>query len=159
MIPGLPPGQRSKVYRAVVATLQADPTLRRVVRTWSTWEGSPADAGPVADGGLPWVRITPAPAPARWATVATTESPIALLVEVTVPGTSAADLMDLWEAFERALYPGDQSVVRRLRAASPGAHCGLNLEQPGIGTVQLGDDLALVGQGHVVIPFRANTLQ
>lgn len=137
-----PAGCRSNAFRELVRVLGADPGLRVVVKTWKTWEGSPADEQPPASGNMPWVRLTPVGLPAlRKGQYAPnlpgviTLSPLRVLVETAVAGPRIDDAMNLWERFEAALWPADHAARTALvaRFAAVGVR-DVRLLQPALPT-------------------------
>jgi hypothetical protein len=127
--------RRTATFRALEAILRADHTLRKVVadKHWYTWDGSPASAGPLP-ANLVAIRLTPAPGPAEFWSPTEQESLLFIDVELTVPGLLIDDLLNLWQAVERAIYPEDHVVamqhVATLQAASGGAAGMVKFSQP-----------------------------
>lgn len=103
----LPPSPRRLVFRRVVQQIRDDPLIRRAVRTILAWDGKPDDARQLTIAQAPGLRITPTFGPDTWAFPDAQRGWMFLAVEMLVPGYDAGDMMDLWWALERALYPPD----------------------------------------------------
>jgi hypothetical protein len=117
---------RTKVFRQVDAILRADPTLRRVFgaeggRRFLSWEGDPVrDAKPLDDKSAPAIRITPAAmGEDGWYSPEAQMGDLAIEVEILLRGTNVDDLMNVWWAVQRAIYPksGAQDNANALRDA------------------------------------------
>jgi hypothetical protein len=127
-------GVRTKVFRRVVALLQQDPILKRTIRptSWYVWDGRPDQkSGTFATGELPALRITPVALDATPETNTRQHSPLLLRIEVATDGTHIDDALNLWEAVEAVVFPGDGSgrVLAALRAATPNV-LAIQLVQP-----------------------------
>jgi hypothetical protein len=125
----LDPANETKVFRRLVAILQADPTLARLVRprSWFTWTGDPNEGAEFASGEAPAFRLTPDPGGDAWFGPEAMINYLMVNVEIYLQGTNADDLMNLWGAVRRAFYPRDHAaqlaIQRSLRDA--GAETGL----------------------------------
>src|SRR6185312_4368870 len=118
----LPDSPRKLVFRALVGLLQADPDLKRTIKpaSWFAWSGNPQDAAPpVVQGRCPVAKLTPIALPATAETQAAQNSPFGVGLFVATWGTNLDDLLDLWGAFERAVFTGDgaKSTTIALRSA------------------------------------------
>jgi hypothetical protein len=134
----LPASKRRKLFRAIVLRLQQNPNLKRVVRTWQTWEGGTTDATVGPDGGpTPWLRITPESKDAFKLSERTTQSPFLIKIEFAHQSHDADDPMDFWEsALVPALFPADSTMAQLLTAN--GALRYMALTQPAIGPQTFG---------------------
>jgi len=114
-ISGLERGNRSKVFRRIVAQLQTDPNLRTVVKSWNTWTGSAFDAvKPGAQGEIE-IELIPTPGSMAWFSPDSQVGTLRIEVRVTPPGSatgtsSADDCLDLGELIEQAVYPSGDHV-------------------------------------------------
>jgi hypothetical protein len=119
----------TKVFRRLVAILQADPTLARLVRprSWFTWQGEPGEDDPLTSSEAPAIRLTPVPGPDGWIGPEAMRNDLTVLVEILLAGTDASDLLNFWNAIRRALYPpthdAQMAIQRSLREA--GAETGV----------------------------------
>jgi len=105
-IPGLPDGVRTKLFRAIVQVLKADPVLSQIVERWWEWTSSPTDTGdiPVPEGGKVNMRLTPRMNTfAPWTPDSMTGW-LAIKIEATIPGTNVDDYLNLQDAIENAIY-------------------------------------------------------
>lgn len=107
MILGLPQGRRRRVFRRICQQLMNDPVLASVVKTWDVWAGEPDHAGPVVPQG-PMIRLTPQLGPMEWYSPDAQAGPLEIAIEAGVDSFDACDCLDLWEAFENAIYPADR---------------------------------------------------
>jgi hypothetical protein len=152
----LPQSDRARVFRKVVALLQADPILKRTIRpaSWYVWDGRPDQkAGVFAVGELPALRITPRALPAAPETVTRQSSPMGLAVELATDGTDIDDAMNLWAAVEAVFFPGDGSlkVLAALQAITPSV-ISVRLSSPAFTPHPAGlpDDMILT-EGHLTV--------
>ena len=120
---------RTSVFRKIVGYIRNDPTIRRIVRPTSirAWDGLPQDAQPFAPEITPAIRLTPTAAADTWWTPGATRGPLFINVEMLVKGTNVDDVMDLWWAIVRAIYPAAQSDTNAnvLALQKAGAYSGL----------------------------------
>lgn len=150
----LPAGNRAGVYRMICRRLQADPRLKNVVKCWAIPDGRPESDPPPALKRLPWVSVRMTSLAAYPITVQMTGSPLGIKVELAVEGNNPDDLVNLWDAVEACLFPGDGSMATALRGA--GAQPILTLEVPAIapGTVEGQPTLSATGTVAVLVTRR-----
>jgi hypothetical protein len=151
----LPDYEPTRLFRAVVAKLRAYPDLARVVRTWHAMDGQPADAQPETLAQLPWIKLYYGAQAATQVTIGRTQAPMTLVVELVVAGTLQDDLVNLWGAVMRALFPGDGSMGKILR--DNGGMENLQLTAPGVAPASVQEQPSLRGQGTLTIHFLAFT--
>jgi len=133
-IPGLPSGNRARVYEVLINYLVTDPVLESVVKHWIT--AIPRIDGikaPACASTETTIRLTPLLGPVQWYSPDAQLGNLQVKVEMLVVGTSSGsldmlDVLNLWEAVENAFYPvGDQTkelaIQKALRDA--GSHTGL----------------------------------
>ena len=100
-----------KAFEAFIGILQADPALSRVVKTWATWDGDPADAEPPASDATPWIRITPDGGAPDWlfqnGWAAVLNAPMRIKVELCIADISAAARMRFWHLVRAAALAPD----------------------------------------------------
>lgn len=106
-IPGLPQGPRAAVYLRIVDQLKTDPVLSRVVAAWDVLDGESADRIPGNLASCPYVKLLPRLGMVGWYAPDAQRGPLEIQVQVGVEGMEAADYLNLWDAFERAIYPYD----------------------------------------------------
>jgi hypothetical protein len=121
----LPTSPRTSVFRAIVQILRNDPVLSATCRTILAWEGKPTDGQPLTLAMAPALRITPANGPNQWTYPEAFRGDLYLNVEVLVSGYDYDDLLNLWWAVQRAIYPKGQSMAIVLQLQQAGAHSGL----------------------------------
>lgn len=92
-------------FRTIESILKNDPLLRRVIKTWRTWEGKPTDRAPLTSGDAPYCRLTPRPTPAQWFNESRHLEPLLIQLEIGVLGTLWDNGANIWRAFEMALFP------------------------------------------------------
>ncbi len=120
---------RASVFRKVVEIVRIDPTCKRLFREGSlkAWTGKPQDAGPLALEQSPCLRLTPGAGPETWSFPDAMVGALFLDLELVIKGTDADDVMNVWEAIQRAIYPVNQTArlanIAALQAA--GAYTGL----------------------------------
>jgi hypothetical protein len=124
LLTGLDDSARTIVYAAIVAALKADATLTATIPAaqWTTYLDDSAGLRrnvPQDNNGLPAIRLMPFGTPAGSETQTRQNSPMGIQVKVTTAGHDVRDLMNLWAAFESALFTGDGSRVlnNAIRAA------------------------------------------
>lgn len=102
---------RTLVFRKVVSLVANDPTIKRVVRPTSfrAWTGSPSDAQPFDLTTAPGLRFTPMNGPEAFWSPGSTRGPLFINVELLVAGSNVDDLLNLWWAVVRAIYPAAQA--------------------------------------------------
>jgi hypothetical protein len=125
MLLDLQPSPHSAVYDLLKTTLRADPTLAAVCRTFLAWDGKPTDATPLTTGMAPAVRIYPRAGPDSWEFPAALKNDLFVDVELLVQGYDVRDLLNLWWAFKRAIYPAGQGQQNVVAFQQAGALSGL----------------------------------
>lgn len=115
----LPAGAETVAFRAFDLVLRTDPTLSRVVKTWSSWKGEPLDAVAPCPATCPFIQIAPRPAGASWEAEGLHREPLYVSVFVAVTGTDVDELLNLWAAIRSAVFPRDPDrddfVAEKLR--------------------------------------------
>ena len=106
-IPGLPRGNRSQVFRRICQQLMTDPVLGNVVKAWDTYAGDSADQIPGNVMECPYIKLLPRLGAVGWYSPDAQMGPLEIQIQAGVDGLDAADCLDLWDAFERAVYPYD----------------------------------------------------
>lgn len=106
-IPGLPRGNRSQVFRRICQQLMTDPVLASVVKAWDVFAGESADQMPGNIMECPYIKLLPRLGTVGWYSPDAQMGPLEIQVQAGVDGLDAADCLDLWDAFERAVYPYD----------------------------------------------------
>jgi hypothetical protein len=105
---------RASVFAALVKILRDDATLKRVFGkkgSFRAWTGLVDDNKPFSVENAPAIRLTPVPTGAdRWYSPDSTEADLGVQVELVIRGSNAADLMNVWWAVQRAVYPKDQAA-------------------------------------------------
>ncbi len=136
-----------KLYRALIAHLQADPTLLRVIKRWLVWKGDKDEDRQVEIKDLPYISITPSAGNANAETEGSSTSPLHLEIQVMTAGTNVDDLLNLWDAVRAALFPGDNTIQPLLTTNQAE---GLTLVRAGYTPATLADGVRiLVGSGEL----------
>jgi hypothetical protein len=126
-IPGLPQGNRSKVFRRICQQLRTDPVLSTVVTNWDTYAGESADQMPGNIMQCPYIKLLPLLGSVGWYAPDAQMGPLDIQIQAGVDGLDAADCLDLWDAFERAIYPyqgRDKQLAFEAELVSLGAETG-----------------------------------
>lgn len=126
MIPGLPRGVRSAVYRRIVEQLRTDPVLSNVVKTWETWD-RPSEPQIDAITTAPALRVMPVLGSVAWYSPDAQFGPLQLRYELYLEGVDGCDALDVQDALERAIYPADIAKQRAFQRdlVNLGCHTGL----------------------------------
>ena len=124
----LPAAARRQVFRKIEAILKADATLGRLGIAWQTWTGRPADRmpQPTRARGIT-IRLAPGGGEDEFITPDSLRAPLVITVECALRSADADDVEDLWQAIQRALYPGtpaERTAVQQALLAL-GAETGL----------------------------------
>lgn len=101
----LPDGEEAIAFVAVDQVLRADPTLSTVIRTWSSWRGEQADVAEPCHAMCPMLRLSPGGLPGGWETEGQQRQPMSIGIQLVVAGTDVRQLMNLYGAVRRALWP------------------------------------------------------
>jgi hypothetical protein len=110
---GLTPAPHRKVFRALCDVLKQDPTLSRVIRTWSVFDGSPIDTQDFTVSHTPGLRMIPSEGPDGWYGPNGLLGPLVVDVEICLRGSDFDDALDVYHAVRRAIYPpADADRVR-----------------------------------------------
>lgn len=134
-------GMRATVYRTLCDLFEADANLKRVIDPdcWYVFDDRETHDAGFGQVLMTAARLTPSGDPAQPLTNVQQSSPLALKVEVCTPGPHLEDVLNLWEAFEAALFPGDsgRAVLFALASAvqalkRPGQVTGVRLSQPAV---------------------------
>lgn len=122
----LPTDPRTAVWRLLVQTLKADPTLNRTVKTWLCWEEPTKTSLLLTAATSPCIRLTPIPGPQRWYTPDSNIGELQVKVEVDILTWDVDDYLNLQGAIERALYPPDREKELAIERAfvAAGAETG-----------------------------------
>jgi hypothetical protein len=118
MIDGLPQGVRSKVYARIVDQLRTDPVLSSVVGLWNVREGTIDEVVIDANPSVVAIQLTPRLGPTRQSSPDAHRGFLIVEIEMWLPGgrlgvMDAQTALDLFEAFENAIYPFNQQDKRQ----------------------------------------------
>jgi hypothetical protein len=115
------------LFRLIEHKLRNDPTMKRVVKTWRTWEGGPDDENPPAIASTPYIHLTPTAGDEKWWAASTLLGTLRIDIDIEVEGTCVDDMLNLWFALQRALYSADQAarLALQVKLQKGGAHSGL----------------------------------
>jgi hypothetical protein len=87
------------------------------IRLWQVGDGAETDVTEVADwqpDQLPALRLEMTGSSGQWQNQANQRFEMLAAITLGVPGTDQGDVLDLWEAMERQLFPGDQTFYGKL---------------------------------------------
>jgi hypothetical protein len=153
----LPPANTTLIFRAVDNALRADPVLRSAGVTFRSWQGAAADKQQPSKAQCPWVRLTPGGGPLEWFAASTMEGWLYVDVELWVDGDCTDDLLNLWWAVQRALYPADTAArlaFQRKLTSACGAHTGeVKFTQPAF-TAEPGTDGHTEARAQLAVKYR-----
>lgn len=117
----LPDSEETTAFRFIEKVLRNDPDLKRVVKQWVTWTGDAIDVLEPTFASCPYVMLSPGPTATDWETESQHKSPLIITIMAAVAGSNADQLMNLWAAIRRALFPRDEAAYEAVRAASAAA--------------------------------------
>lgn len=117
----LPDAEETLAFRAAERILRTDPTLSRVVRSWNAWDGSPGDVLEPTFSTCPYLRLAPMPTGSAWQTEGQHRMPVLVGIQVAVAGSNADQLVNLWAAVRRALWPSDPARMATVRQIADAA--------------------------------------
>lgn len=103
----LPDAEETVAFRAFENVLRTDPVLSRVVKTWSSWRGEPVDLLDPVPAMCPIIKLAFKPAGASWETEGLHKEPLYVGVTAAVAGLDCDQLVNLWAAIRRAVFPAD----------------------------------------------------
>lgn len=116
----LPKGAETVAFRAFEGVLRSDPTLSRVVKTWSGWRGEAADLLQPCPALCPFIQVAPRPGGAEWEAEGLHREPLYVAIFVAVAGLDVDELLNLWAAIRSAVFPQDpernQAVQKTFKA-------------------------------------------
>lgn len=137
---------RQTAFRWLETHLKADPVLRRLVKSWQTWDGRVRSSTELTALPEASVRLTPIFDPETPESTSATRgkviysSPVTVRIETRQSGQVWDDAIEIWNAIELALDRGNQAFVRKARVAGvswwewvqPGANAGDNTVSLGL---------------------------
>ena len=154
----LPDGKRVRAFRAVEEILREDEALKRVVKTWVSWDGSPGDTAVPALAMMPMIRLSPRVEPSETFSNVQRSAAVGVRVEVMAAGLHANDIVNLWDAVEDALVD-----LKPFRHTTVGCYLReiadairLTVPEPGFAareTREPGSHKFLTADGIVVVSF------
>lgn len=118
----------TKLYRAFVGVVKADPVVSKVVKTFRDWSDSGTDRVPIgATGQMPSVEFWPSGSRENYATPDTMLAEFYVDVTVQVQGLLIDNALNLWGAILRAVRPKDQAAALAMnrRFKDAGAETGV----------------------------------
>jgi len=111
----LPDAEETIAFRAVAAVLRDDSTLQACNVTFRAWEGNVGDLDEPAVANCPYMRLTPAAGNSGWINEGQHELSLDVTIEAAVVGSDVDQLLNLWAAIRRALWPGRTIEARDAR--------------------------------------------
>lgn len=119
----LPDAEETIAFRAVDSILRTDPTLKRILRDYNAWTGDPSDIAAPVPSTCPNLQIAPKPSSSKWETEGMHAMPFTVAITAAVNGSNCDQLMNLWGAVRRALWPSD--AVRALAVRTIVVNAGI----------------------------------
>lgn len=114
----LPDTEEVTAFRCIDRIIRTDKVLQAVVgRNFYSWTGNNLDDADPTTATLPWVRLSCSGLPMDWATEGQHRSPLMVTVELAVMGTNSDNLVKLWGAVRKALFPREAEARDAVRAA------------------------------------------
>ncbi len=146
-------------FRAVVKVLQSDPTLKRVGVHWGAWDDTDEDMREISPALCPYVELSPSPGDTGWSEENQHKTNFNIDIFVTVAGSCADDVLNLWGAIRSALFPLDGSTQRDAVDAYLGPKIinGSFTRQPFQIVPLPGSVRMLQGEGTLTLRINANT--
>lgn len=133
----LPDAEETVALDAIVGVLRDDPTLRACGVTLLAWTGDVADVDQPSVANCPYLRVTPANGTSGWVNEGQHQLDCELTIEAAVIGSDGRQVLNLWAAVRRALWPGKTVQLRDARRETFHA-AGIvrpTLTRPGFGVV------------------------
>ncbi len=155
----LPDSEETIAFRAVERILRNDPTLKRTLRHFHAWRGEQDDVLFPSPATCPELTIAPRPQASAWEAEGLHKMPFTIGFTLSVNGTNVDQLMNLWGAVRRALWPRDPVQMAAVRQIVVDAHITRpTLTLSGFG-VQLQDRGArvLIAQGQLNVLLLVST--
>lgn len=155
-VPDLPlsEGPHFAVFSLIVAKLKQDRDLRRVVKTWRTFEGLPTDAAEWSASALPGIRLLAGIAEKGFGDVASLESDLVIEVEIATCGTNINNQLKLYRALKRACYPANDTERYQLMESLINAGAYPALFRFGGLTYNLPELALVVGRSQILMTVR-----
>jgi hypothetical protein len=157
----LPTSPRTSVFRALEKILRNDPVLHTAIKPQSfrSWTGDDLDDITPSIDMCPFLRMTPACQAEMWEFPDAQQGMLLVNVELMTPGYNVCDMLDLWWAIEKAIYPSDFDLrnanVNALNAA--GAYPGTpQFSQPAFDPKPESQFLVALGQISIKVLLALN---
>jgi len=147
------------IFRGVVKVIREDPTLKRIGLNVNAWEDSPDDLKEITADLCPHVEISPSAGETRWSEANQHKSDFNIDFLLTVNGTNADDVLNLWHAIREALLPTTDATLRAKVQAylGPKANNFRYSKQPYQIVPRPGSVRMLQGEGAISIILNVNT--
>lgn len=155
----LPDSPETTLYRAIVKVLQNDPALQRIGVKWGIWNDTEEDMREISPAICPYIELSPAPGDTGWREENQHATDFNIDIFVTVEGSCADDLLNLWGAIRSALFPPDGSAQRDAVDAylGPKTINGSFTRQPFQIVPLPGSPRMLQGEGSLKLRMNVNT--
>lgn len=156
-IPKFPKSPWSRAFEDFCRVLQTDPLLKSVIKTWQVWDGRRDPQTAPTAASLPRCEIRLAPASSGWETEGQHAAPLSVDVELIVPSLDARDLLDLWWAVVKAVYPDDSGRRAEVARMETEAKVQLTMTQHLTQWEPVAGLTALVGSGQFLMDLYVST--
>jgi hypothetical protein len=111
----LPDSEETIAYRSIDSILRNDTLLKRVIKTYVTWDGSKLDGQEPTASMCPYLMIVPSSRPSGWQTEGQHAEPMQVGIYAAIVGSDANQIMNLWGAIRLALFPRDLAAQDAIR--------------------------------------------
>jgi hypothetical protein len=155
----IPDVEETIAFRAIDSILRADPTIKRVVKSYGSWTGEAGDVFGPTPATCPNLVLAPRPNGSKWETEGQHAMPFAITITAAVNGTNVDQLMNWWGCIRLALWPRDMERMLAIRAKV--AEAGITrptMTMQGFGAIlQKDGGRVLVAQGTLNVLLLINT--
>lgn len=113
----LPESNHTKVWKLIVDLATNDPVLSRAIDTFLIPDGRKQPDVAQLSNMLPAMQLVPVMGPKSWYSVDEQGGDLIVQVTIAIQSEDAADLLNLWAAFEGVFYPvGDRPAQKAITA-------------------------------------------
>ena len=98
------------MFRRTVDILLADPVLKTAIKTWNVWDGAISSKQLDLSSDFPKCTLLPKIGQQQWGSPDMIIGYLNVDITIQLKTRNVDDVMNLWEAFEDALYPYDDRL-------------------------------------------------
>ena len=150
----VPEGIRTRLMKAFIAHLKADPILSSVIKTWDDYPGTAHDHKVIPLEQCPAVRFTYSAPGMSPQTFTSTTANFSIDLEVIIPGTNQYVMIDLWEVMETAIdqfFGGETAMRRSLQGDKRAIYASHYITSPAINHAKYKNPPCMSGSGSVSV--------